>query len=208
MDDKMELDIIAEVINIGIGDAAASLSELVKTRVIITTPQIKILDVGAVSAYIQEDMKSLGVYIAQDFEGLVKGKTLLYYTHECALALLNRIFPESALTSSLSASAMATLQEIGNIVMVSCISTIADMMEGTLKFSMPAASLEVSNIYFQNLLKDMEKLDKAIVVKNVMVVAEDEQENTEHPIEGYFIILLSFDDFQELIRKLQHKNSA
>ena len=207
MDDKMELDIIQEVINIGMGDAAASLSELLKTRVIIRAPQILVLDLKGVYAHIQEEIRSLGVYIAQNFEGFVKGRTILFYTKDCSLALLNRLYPESVKTSALSASGMATLQEIGNIIMVSCISTVADMMEDAFRFSMPAATLEISKTYFENLLKDLEEFDKVILVKNEMVVLRDRPAKSD-PIAGYFFVLLSFDDFQKLITKLQNKLSA
>ncbi len=205
MNDEMELDIIKEVINIGIGDAAASLSELVKTRVVIRTPDISVMDVNMVSSYIWEEMKALGVYISQDFEGLVKGKTILCYTKDCSLSLLNALYPESVKTSSLTASAMATLQEIGNIIMVSCITTLADMIGGTLKFFMPTVTEQISDTYFQNLLKGMEVFDKAIVVKNEMVVGGDKVTDSQLPIEGHLFVLISFDDFQKVIAGLKKK---
>lgn len=208
MNDEMELDIIKEVINIGIGDAAASLSELVKTRVVIRSPDISVMDVNMVSSYIRKEMKALGVYISQDFEGLVKGKTILCYTKDCSLSLLNALYPESVKTSSLTASAMATLQEIGNIIMVSCVTTLADMIEGTLKFFMPTVTEEISDTYFQNLLKDMEVFDKAIVVKNEMVVAGDKVTDSQPPIEGHLFVLIGFDDFQKVIAGLKKKLST
>ena len=205
MNDEMELDIIKEVINIGIGDAAASLSELIRTRVVIRTPDILVMDVKALPSYFQVNVESFGVYLSQGFEGQMKGKTLLCYTQDCSLSLLNALYPESAKTLSLTASAIATLQEIGNIIMVSCITTLADMMDSTLKFLMPAVTVEVSETYFQNLLKDMEVLDKAIVVKNEIVVARDKMRESQPPIEGHLFVLLSFDDFQKVITLLKKK---
>lgn len=205
MNDGIELDIITELVNIGIGEAAASLSDLTQRRVLIRTPEIKIMNVADISEYIETNMQSTGVYIAQDFEGPVTGKTILCYTQECSQSLINILDPHAVKTSSLTVSAMATLQEIGNIVMVSCITTIGDMMAGSLKFYMPSASLETSRTYFQNLIKDMEKFDKAIMVKNDMAIAQDKSDKTDK-IEGYLFILLSFDHFEKVVVQLREKN--
>ncbi len=47
------LDIVREIINIGIGEAADALSKLVNTRVIIKTPDICIMDAAEVHHYIE-----------------------------------------------------------------------------------------------------------------------------------------------------------
>jgi len=63
----MTLDIIKEVVNVGIGDAAAALSALVNSRVIIEVPEIHIINAQDAPDFIQKEIRSLGVYISQDF---------------------------------------------------------------------------------------------------------------------------------------------
>jgi len=196
MAEEKSLDIIREVINIGIGDAASALSELVKDRVIIRTPEVEIMNMADIPGYIRNEMSSLGVYISQDFGGMINGKTLLFYTKECSISLLNALYGEGMVISSLSSSGMATLQEIGNIIMVSCISTISNMMDTNLTFFIPQVTEEISDGYFQNLLKDMEEFDQAIIVKNEMAIKGKD-------IQGYLFVLLSFEGFQLVIEKLE-----
>ena len=198
MTDDMTLDIIREVVNIGIGDAASALSVLINSRVSIKVPDIHILNTPEASAFIQQEIGSLGIYIAQDFQGVFRGKALLFYSKKSCSALLNAITGDISIASAMTETAMATLQEIGNIIMVSCITTISNMLEDTVEFQVPDVTLEISENYFKNLVKGHESLDKTIIVRNQMVIQDKE-------IEGYFIILLSYDDFLLLIEKMAEK---
>lgn len=93
--EEQSLDTMKEIINIGMGESADALSGLVGTRVIINVPNVHIMDIVRVFPYIQEEMASIGVYIAQDFKGLISGKTILCYTHECCISLL-KTYTETA----------------------------------------------------------------------------------------------------------------
>lgn len=127
MEDR-RLDIIREVINIGNGEAADALSKLIRTPIRIKLPDIRIMDMDEVLEYIRKEVSSIGVYISQNFKETVTGKTLLFYTKECSISLLNVIYGHTIKTSSLTESGIATLNEIGNIVMVSYMSQISDMI--------------------------------------------------------------------------------
>lgn len=197
----MTLDIIKEVINIGIGDAASALSTLVKSRVTIKVPDIHILDTKAAPEFIQKEIRSLGVYIAQDFHGVFHGKTLLFYTKESCASLIKCIMGETTVTSSLTDSAIAVLQEIGNIVMVTCVSTISNILDDTVEFQIPDVTIEISEGYFGNIVKGLGDLDKTIIVRNQMMVKDKE-------IEGYFFMMISFKDFLSLIKKLADKGKT
>jgi chemotaxis protein CheC len=192
------IDIIREIINIGIGEAANSLSKLVNTRIIIKVPNIHIVSTVNINEYLIKEIASLGVYMSQDFRGLIKGKTLLFYTEECSVSLLNAIYGQTFRTTSLTESGIATLNEIGNIIMGSCMSEISNMIEGRISFDLPEVTVEVSETYFRNLLKELDNLDKAIIVKNEMRIKDTD-------IKGYLFVLLSFEDFRLVIEMLQGK---
>jgi len=140
----------------------------------------------------------LGVSLSQDFRGLIKGKTILFYTKECSISMLNAIYGQILETSALSETGIAALNEIGNIIMGSCMAEISNMIEGQLSFDLPHVTVEISGKYFRNLLSDLEKLDQAILIKNEMQIRERD-------IQGYLFILLSFEDFNKVIRKLQQQ---
>lgn len=198
VNDEIAVDIIREVINIGIGEAANSLSKLVNTRVILKVPDIRIISVKEIHDHIQNEVKNLGVYLSQNFRGLIKGKTILFYTKECSISLLNAIYGQVLETSALSETGIAALNEVGNIIMGSCMAEISNVIEGKLSFDLPHVTVEISEKYFENLLRDLEELDQAILIKNEMQIRERD-------IQGYLFILLSFEDFSKVIEKLHRQ---
>jgi len=198
MRDDITLDIIREVINIGVGDAADSLSQLAQSRVWIKTPDVHILDSKDAPAFIQNEIQSLGIYISQNFHGRIRGKTLLFYTKESCNSLVKTILDKDIVTSALTDTAIATLQEIGNIIMVSCVSTISNLIEDAISFEILEVTIEITEGYFQNIVQDLGELEKIIIVRNQMIVKDKE-------IEGYIFLLLGFDDFLFVIREMKNK---
>jgi chemotaxis protein CheC len=190
--DKKSLDIITEVISIGIGDAASALSNLVNSRVIISVPDVRLMPVTEIHDFVRKDVESLGVYISQDFSGAISGKSILFYTQNCSLSLLSSLFKRKPVAAAHTAAGISTLQEIGNILLGACITSISDMMASPTKFDLPEVTVEVSDQYFKNMLTEMEDLDQALVVKNEMVIQD-------RNISGYLFILLSIKDFQKVI---------
>ncbi|MBF0468488.1 MAG: chemotaxis protein CheC [Desulfamplus sp.] len=200
-DDKLDprsIDIIKEVINMGLGEAADALSQLVNNRVIIKVPDVHIMNIREAKSYIKDEVENLGIYIAQDFTGIIQGKTLLFYTQECGRSLLKTIYGDKKKVQTITETGMSTLNEIGNIIMVSYISAISNFIDGKIKFSIPNVSLEISTRYFENLLDEMEELDKVIVVKNEMRIKSEN-------IQGYLFVLLSFENFMVVVENLQKR---
>ena len=196
MINEQALDMLTEFINIGMGEAAASLSDLVQTRVLIKVPEISVIDVSNIGEFLGLELSELGVYLSQDFHGEIEGRSILFYTEECSLTLLDALLESPSEILTLTESGRATLQEVGNIILVSCISSISDMIGLQTIFEMPVVNVETSDVYFRNMLKELEKLQKAIVVKNKIAVHNRE-------IDGYLFVLLSFDYFEMIVNKLK-----
>ncbi|OQY57914.1 MAG: hypothetical protein B6245_14550 [Desulfobacteraceae bacterium 4572_88] len=72
------------------------------------------------------------------------------------------------------------------------------MTESNVSFNIPEATVEISESYFQNLLMELDDLDKAIVIRNEMQIKEKD-------IQGYLFVLLSFEDFNQVIDRLLEK---
>jgi chemotaxis protein CheC len=190
-DDAM--DILKETINIGIGEAAASLSELVNSRVAIRVPDVRILDTADIPEFVGAHTSSLGVYMSQAFHGLLEGKAILFYTESCSVALLRALFGGDTTVAAITESGRATLQEVGNIILVSCISKIGDMVGIQTVFDLPSVTVETSETYFRNMVQDLKGLDKAIVVQNEISILQED-------VVGYLFILMGLRGF-ELIQE-------
>ena len=197
-EEERTIDIITEVINIGVGDAASALSSLVNRRIRITVPEVRILDTFDIAAFVEEIIPSLGVYVSQDFRGRIKGKTLLVYTRESSCALLSALTGQSPAGLALSQTEMATLQELGNILMVSCVSTISDMIQDGVRFEVPQVAEEISDTYFFSLVEEFSAYDKTIVVKNQIAVQDTD-------ITSYLFVLLGVADLRLVVDMVSEK---
>ena len=197
MYEEKHVDIIREVVNIGVGEAAAALSDLVKSRVFIQVPDIRIMDAALVPDYLQNEVQNLGVHITQSFQGRVKGKSVLCYSREASVSLLEVLMGKRE-TLSLSESDMATLQEIGNLLLVSCLSGISNIIEDRFIFDMPHVTLNGRIQSFKNLVSDIMEFNQAVVIKTEMAVKHTK-------IRGYIFILLGFKELRSIIETLERK---
>lgn len=193
--DPFHDDILKEVFNIGIGDAANALSILVKSPVRIQVPEIKIIDNKKLSSYVKKELTDVGVFITQPFGGTITGQALLAYSKECSKSLLSAIMDVNKEIASLTKVEISTLEEIGNLLIVSCLSTIGDMIKNPISFSMPMVSTSGAELFFSDLAQRIEDYEQCIVAKNKMEVKNMQ-------IEGYIFIFLSFKDINSIINNL------
>lgn len=198
MFEEKHVDILKEVINIGIGEAAAALSDLVDGRVNIHVPEVKIMAATDIPEYLKADMEDLGVYISQVFQGQIAGKSVLCYSKEASRSLLEIIMGTKIATLSLSDSDTETLQEVGNLILVSCLSAISNMIEDRFIFDMPHVTLNGHIPYFKDLIKDIMEFEQAVVVKTGMLIKEIN-------VMGYIFILFGFRELKVVIETLEKK---
>lgn len=127
-----DLDAIGEVVNIGVGRAAASLSELIGTRIELTVPVVRVIDLT-----VADQCAETGMSIMQSFDGEVAGDALLVFPESSGkkLAALLGGYEESAEISELELSGI--LSEVGNIVLNGVLGSLANALETNLTYTVP-----------------------------------------------------------------------
>jgi len=78
--------------------------------------------------------------------------------------------------------------------MVSCLSTMSNMTEVNLTFTLPDVTVEISNEYFRNLIRELEVYERVIVVQTRMDLKD-------FNIIAYLFLLLSVDDFSLIVER-------
>ncbi len=198
MDDSMKIDILREVLNIGIGDAADSLSKIINAPVKISIPKIELIKIDDIPDFIEEKIKSTGVFVSQDFSGSIEGKVILAYSRQSANSLLVTVVKERRYGNNFSKSDISILEEIGNLIMVSCISTIVDVIETDVCFSLPVVSTNLAVEYFKLLSQRMQEYEHCIVATNRMEISDI-------VFESLIYILLSVSDLENMVETLYKK---
>ena len=69
------------------------------------------------------------------------------------------------------------------------------MLDDTVEFQIPDVSLDISEGYFNHIVREHASFTKTIVVRNHMAVKNQE-------IDGVIFIMLSLDDFLRLVEKM------
>jgi chemotaxis protein CheC len=130
-------DAIREIANIGIGRAAATLSELLGTRIELAVPRVRVctLDDGdEPDLYPPEGPE---VAIIQDFRGEISGRSALILPHASGLRLAQLLGEVAEPVDELDLEMSGILTEVGNIMLNSVLGALANILGVRLLYSVP-----------------------------------------------------------------------
>lgn len=134
---EMRLDVLTEMVNIGVGRAAASLSELVGHRVELRVPALRTLDVDdLLRAFTTED-HAVDLAVTQDFRGGLDGRAILAFPSASAIKLGQLLSGVDGDGNELTEDLAGVLEEVGNIVLNGVLGTFGNMSRCELDYSVP-----------------------------------------------------------------------
>jgi chemotaxis protein CheC len=189
-------DALIELLNIGFGRAAASLSQLTNQRVILEVPQVSVHPITDLHSALRPLIQDEVATVHQIFSGPVAGDALLVLDYAAAGALKELLTDEPALPLPIDASAREVLTEIGNILLNACLGTFGNLLQVQVSFSVPRLNLETLSEVLKSLLVGREGLRYALVVHAGFRLRETE-------LTGYLVIVLSVASLDRLIRAVE-----
>lgn len=133
----LELDALTELVNIGVSRAAASLRELVGEQVHLSVPNVKLVSrERAIEILGQREANRL-VAVHQVFEGDITGRALLIFPETKSLELVRAVTGGELPLEDIIELEQEALAETGNIILNGCLATMANMLQRSLKMSLP-----------------------------------------------------------------------
>jgi len=87
---------------------------------------------------------------------------------------------------------------VGNIILGSCITTIANIAEEKIVLKLPQVTNGMTKEFFFHMVTSHKEIDHLILVKNSLSLADE-------PVYGLIFILFSFDDFKIVLDRLSSK---
>ena len=135
---ELQLDALTELVNIGVSRAAASLREMVGRReVILSVPNVVLVGrQEAVELLRQQESKRL-VAVHQVFEGDITGRALLIFPETNSLELVRAVTGGDLSLEDIMELEEEALAETGNIILNGCLATIANILQRSLRMSLP-----------------------------------------------------------------------
>jgi chemotaxis protein CheC len=134
---EIELDALTELVNIGVGRAANSLREMVGEQVLLSVPNVKLVDRADAIGILSEREQSRLVAVHQVFEGDITGRALLIFPETKSLELVRAVTGGELPLEDIIELEQEALAETGNIILNGCLATIANMLQRSLKMSLP-----------------------------------------------------------------------
>ena len=133
---ELELDALRELMNTGVGKSARSLSELLGRPVVLSVPFVGTLDGPGPGEFFSREFKREASYAsaAQDFSGPLSGRGLFVLSNEECSSIASLIGLAPEMTEGV---VVDLVEELCNLVLVSCVGFIAGALGAKAQFSSP-----------------------------------------------------------------------
>jgi len=135
--DDLEIDALTELVNIGVSRAAASMRKMVGEQVFLSVPSVEVVSRDSAAALIREREAGSLVAVRQDFDGAFSGRALLIFPEANSLELVNAVTGGELSPEEITEMEREALAETGNVVLNSCLATMANMLRRPLEMSLP-----------------------------------------------------------------------
>jgi len=134
---ELELDALTELVNLGVSKAAFSLREMIGQQVILSVPSVRLIGRSQAIDVLASAQPSQLVAVHQVFEGDITGRALLIFPETKSLELVRAVTSGGLSLEDIIELEQEALAETGNVILNSCLATIANQLQRTLKISLP-----------------------------------------------------------------------
>jgi chemotaxis protein CheC len=180
--DQFDTDALAELFNVGLHRAAASLSEITGQRILVDMPRLVICEIAEIENRLADLVGGEIATVHQMFGGAVAGDAVLLLAHDDAAVLAKLMSDgEAGLGGRLDESAREVLAEIGNIVLGACLSGFGDMLQLPVSFSVPRIHIESIKSILGSLIVDRGEVQYAVIAATRFRLSES-------AVNGYLLV--------------------
>jgi chemotaxis protein CheC len=191
---ELEHDALVEIFNIGVGQAAAAMSGIVGEEVTMSVPSITFLSRAEAAALLEDAHKhSSGgeriCGVSQHYEGAFQTEALLMFPEDKSLEIVRLMVGEAVPLSELSEMEQEAMSEIGNIILNSCVGTLANIFQQELHGSLPVYHVGSSD---EILDATGTRADTVVMMLHIDFILE------KHQIHGYVAFILDITALHDL----------
>ena len=189
---ELQHDALVEIFNIGVGHAARAMSEIVSEEVTMSVPSISFVNRAEAAAMLGNTDSLRVCGISQHYEGAFSTEAILMFPEDKSLDIVRLMVGESVPFKELTDMEQEAMSEIGNIILNSCIGTLANIFDQELSGSLPAYHVGTSE---EILTASGGEADAVVLMLHIDFILE------AHQIHGYVAFILDL----TALRDLQHQ---
>ncbi|MEH6476938.1 MAG: chemotaxis protein CheX [Sneathiella sp.] len=132
-----QIDALTEIMNMGIGVAAKSLSDMVGEEIILNIPKIRLVSRNEITNDLAERNPEGLSYVFQDFKGSVVGRSALLFPIQKSFNLVKALLKDMANDDEMTEMEQEALSEVGNVILNACIATMVDTLGLEIEVEIP-----------------------------------------------------------------------
>lgn len=192
---SMQIDVLKEIGNIGAGNAATALSKMIAKRIDMDVPKVNILEFKDVAELVGgPEAVVVGIYFK--VSGDISGSIMFLLDINSARFLISLLMSVEESSDELSEMEISALQEVGNILAGSYLSSLSSLTGLNLIVSVPSLALDMAGA-----ILSVPVILFGQVGDKVMLIETDFIEGTQH-VKGNFFLIPDEDSFEILLKSL------
>ncbi len=190
-----QIDVIQEMINIGVGQAANLLNSISGKHVKLSVPEVKVLNLEMLAQTLIDlgFEKNLSC-VTLMFSGLIKGSSKIIFSTEQASKLVFAFTSVETNELDFDEIQAETLSEVGNIVLNSLVGSFANILNTTLNYSIP--------VYVNGNIDQILSSDINISEKGLILYARTHFQIENLQVGGDFILFIDLETVPMLSKQL------
>ncbi|MBQ3786965.1 MAG: chemotaxis protein CheC [Lachnospiraceae bacterium] len=193
--DNMFFDVLREIGNIGAGNAATSLAQMLQTKVDISVPKIDLLEFREVGeAMGGEELLVAGIYLR--IEGDLNGSIMFLMEEKSAHELVARLMgAQTHDEHSFSEMELSALKEIGNIITGAYLNSLSTLTNMRITPSVPDLCVDMAGaILSVPAIEFGEMGDKMLMIETTFTDFAT--------IDGYFVLVPDLPSYNKMLSAL------
>lgn len=184
---ELEIDFLNEIFNLGVGNAASSLSQMVKQEIKLSVPELNFLSIDKLAEILGRD--SILSSVSQKVEGPFSAQSIVIFPDADSLEIVRRLLGENISDEGLAELQNEAMSEIGNIVLNACIGSLSQSLSSNFDIDLPEFERSTPEELIQYRQLDDESLILFIRIELTL---------SESKITGYLAFLMGVESFSKL----------
>ncbi|MEG4353099.1 chemotaxis protein CheC [Microcoleus sp. LAD1_D5] len=186
-----QLDALQELVNIGIGQAAGVLNDMIDSPIRLQIPYLQILTPTDVEEELEQHLNGEQIAAVQlKFTGSFGGIAQLVFPTNSAALLVTMLTGEEVGTHDLDSVKIGTLSEVGNIVINGVMGAISNVLQQRLNYSIPT--------YSEGTISSL-LISGGLATDTVVLLAQTSFMIERLHIEGDIILIFNVNSFDTLL---------
>jgi chemotaxis protein CheC len=186
-----QLDILKEMVNIGVGHAANVLNAMLGSHIELNLPLVEILDVEGFRSKVQQLSQRACASVRIGFKGPFTGSASLIFPAPSAGKLVSLLTEGEGEAADLDSLRVGTLTEVGNIVLNGVMGAIGNEIHQHLFYSVPMFVHDPLDLLFKDTAPD--EIESVIWIQTRFT-------SQAQQIEGEIVLLFGAGSMELLIR--------